>query len=74
MIPQTETVTDFYGRKLGTITTEYTGIRTARNFYGLILGRYNPREDKTRDFYGRVLCSGDNTRGLIIENNNKTTL
>ncbi len=59
-----EFVKDFYGRILGSIETQGTK-QIARNFYGSILGTYNSVDDKTRDFYGRVLTRGNTLIGLI---------
>lgn len=59
-----EFVKDFYGRILGSIETVGTK-QIARNFYGKILGTYNSADDKTRDFYGRILTRGNTLIGLI---------
>ncbi len=59
-----EFVRDFYGRILGSIETVGTK-QIARNFYGKILGTYNSADDKTRDFYGRILTRGNTLMGLI---------
>ena len=59
-----ELVKDFYGRILGSIETVGTK-QIARNFYGKILGTYNSTDDKTRDFYGRILTRGNTLMGLI---------
>ncbi len=63
-------IRNFYGHILGYIDTESNGKKTARNFYFKILGTYNPSEDTTRDFYGRIISKGDVLSGLILENNN----
>jgi len=60
-----EEIRDFYGRILGTL--EDTGDRIiARDFYGRILGYYYKHEDKTKDFYNRIVANGDATVGLIM--------
>lgn len=60
-----ETIRDFYGRILGTVTTENDGSKIARDFYGRIVGRYDKSCNVTRDFYGRVVATGDRVSGLI---------
>lgn len=60
-----EVIRDFYGRILGSITTDNLGNKTARDFYGRIVGRYDKVNNVTRDFYGRVVAKGDRTSGLI---------
>lgn len=60
-----ETIRDFYGRILGTITTDSAGNKIARDFYGRIVGRYDKRTNVTRDFYGRVVAKGDRVSGLV---------
>ena len=60
-----EVIKDFYGRTLGTITTEPSGNKVVRDFYGKILGRYDAKANVTRDFYGRIVARGDRTSGLI---------
>lgn len=60
-----EVVRDFYGRILGTITTDNIGNKVVRDFYGRILGRYDKKQNVTRDFYGRIVAKGDRSSGLI---------
>ena len=60
-----EVIRDFYGRTLGTITTDANGNKVARDFYGRILGRYDKKANLTRDFYGRIVSKGDRTAALI---------
>ena len=60
-----ETIRDFYGRILGTITTDSLGNKVARDFYGKIVGRYDKTNNVTRDIYGRVVAKGDRVSGLI---------
>ena len=69
---QTKTIKDFYGKILGYIEEDTTtGNKTAYNFYRKILGKYNKRENKTRDFYGRILAQEDITQALVYSSNNK---
>lgn len=60
-----ETIRDFYGRALGTITTDAKGNKVARDFYGRIVGKYDVKLNVTRDFYGRIIAKGDRTSALI---------
>lgn len=60
-----EIIRDFYGRILGTISTDNIGNKTVRNFYGKILGRYDKKANVTRDFYGRIVGRGDRSAALI---------
>ena len=60
-----ETIRDFYGRILGTITTDNQGNKIARDFYGRIVGKYDKKINVTRDFYGRVVAKGDRVSSLI---------
>lgn len=60
-----QVIKDFYGRTLGTITTDAIGNKVVRDFYGKILGKYDKKQDVTRDFYGRVVAKGDYTSALI---------
>ena len=62
-------VRDFYGKILGYLEDEGSRV-VARNFYGQILGYYYKDEDKTRNFYGQIVCSGDGTQGLIMMDSN----
>ena len=58
-------IRDFYGRTLGTITTDAQGNKEVRDFYGHLLGRYDAKSDITRDFYGRTVARGDRASSLI---------
>lgn len=60
-----EIIRDFYGRILGSITTESNGNKTVRDFYGRIVGKYDKSCNVTRDFYGRIVAKGDRSAGLI---------
>lgn len=61
-----QNIKDFYGRVIGSI--EDVGDRViARDFYNKTLGSYVKAKDKTFDFYGRVISSGDTTVGLIYK-------
>lgn len=60
-----EVIRDFYGRILGTITTDNNGNKVVRDFYGKILGKYDKKSNVTRDFYGRIVAKGDRSNSLI---------
>ena len=60
-----EVIRDFYGRVLGTITTDSNGNKVVRDFYGKILGKYDKKSNVTRDFYGRIVEKGDRSNSLI---------
>ena len=63
-----EQIRDFYKKILGYIDTDTTtGVKTVRNFYMKILGTYDPRDNKTRDFYKRIIGNGDLTMMLLYQ-------
>lgn len=64
-----EPVKDFYGKVLGWREDKGSKI-LATDFYGKQLGYYDKGRDCTCDFYGRVICSGDGTMGLITQGTN----
>lgn len=59
-----EFIRDFYGKILGSIEDQGNK-QIARDFYGKILGTYSSADNKTRDFYGRILTSGNTLMSLI---------
>ena len=59
-------IKDFYGKILGRLDDQGDRI-VAEDFYGKILGTYNKSDDKTRDFYGRVISNGNTLTGLIAQ-------
>lgn len=62
-----ETIRDFYGRILGTITTDNSGNKVVRDFYGRILGKFDKSSNVTRDFYGRIVARGDQSSALVFK-------
>lgn len=65
-------ITDFYGHILGYVQTDTTtGNKTAYNFYRAILGKYDSRNNVTRDFYGKIISRGDTTTALVYNSENK---
>ena len=61
-----ELIKDFYGKILGRLDDQGNRI-VAEDFYGKILGTYSKSDDKTRDFYGRVVSNGNTLAGLIAQ-------
>lgn len=69
---QREAIKDLYRVIIGWIETDSsTGDQVAKDFNGIILGRYNAKLDVTTDFYGRILYRGNMVASLIYENNAK---
>ena len=52
-------IRNFQGVIIGKIIEKPNGDKEVRDFYGVILGRYDKFTDTTRDFYGRVIARGD---------------
>ncbi len=67
-----EKITDFYGYILGYIRTDtITGDKTAYNFSRVILGKYDSRNNVTKDFLGKIISRGDTTTALVYNSKNK---
>ena len=62
----TETIRNFSGQILGTLEDQGSKI-VARDFYGVNLGSYDKNDDKTRDFYGRIVSNGNILAALIAQ-------
>ena len=60
-----QTIRDRYSRLIGTIIEHPDGRLEARNAYSLLLGRYDPQTDTTRDAYSRLITHGNMLSGLI---------
>ena len=58
-------VRDQYGRILGSYEEASDGKITLRDKYGKILGTYSPRDNLTRDMYGRVQGKGNTLSRLL---------
>lgn len=58
-------IKDFYGRVQGFLDDQGDQI-VATDFYGRRLGHYDKARNKTFDFYGRLVCEGDGTSGLVM--------
>ena len=60
-----ELIRDYKGVVLGSYEEDSQKRIVLRDFYGRILGRYDPKENKTRDFYGRIVGNG-NILGTLL--------
>lgn len=60
-----QTLKTWRGKIVGFIDTDEFGNKTARDFYGKILGTYDKRLDLTKDFYGKTISRGDVVMSLI---------
>lgn len=58
-------IRDFYYRTLGYIEILDDGTKVARDFSRRVLGKYFPKTNLTKDFYGRILGHGDMTTMLF---------
>lgn len=58
-------IRDVYGRIKGSYETDNQGKITLRDTYGRLLGTYDPKDNKTRDFYGRIKGQG-NTLAMLL--------
>ncbi len=58
-------IKDFYGRVIGWLDDQGNQI-VATDFFGKRLGHYDKARNKTFDFYGRLVCEGNGTSGLIM--------
>ena len=55
----TQIIRDFSGKIIGYIETDSQGNKTVRDFYRVIKGYYDAKQDVTRDFYKRIIARGD---------------
>lgn len=61
-------IKDYNGRILGFIEYDPNSkIKTAKNYYGTILGRYDEKLNRTTDYYGRIVAEGDVLSSLIMD-------
>ncbi len=65
MTKDTQIVRDFTGRIVGYIETDFQGNKIVRDFYRVVLGKYDKKNNVTRDFYGRIVARGDVSSSLI---------
>ena len=68
MAVKTDTVRDFYNRIIGYLEYESNGDITVRDFYRVIKGKYDAKQDVTRDFYGRIVAKGNVASMLLTIN------
>ena len=61
-----EVIRNFAGQILGRLEDQGNKI-AARDFYGKNLGSYSKSDDKTRDFYGRIVSNGNTLTALIAQ-------
>lgn len=54
------------GTIIGSIETDGNGNKTVRAFNMKILGYYDKAGNVTKDFYGRILYTGDMSAALLI--------
>ena len=62
-------IKDFYGNIIGVVEELPNGDKLVRDFNSRLLGSYNKTTNVTRDFYGRIIATGDNS--LLLLNNKK---
>lgn len=60
-----EYIKDFYGRICGSVEEKSNGDVVAKDFYGRYLGKYIAKSNKTYDFYGRPIVTGNITTSLV---------
>lgn len=65
MATDVQIIRDFTGRIMGYIETDNVGNKIVRDFYRVVLGKYDKKSNVTRDFYGRVIAKGDVSSSLI---------
>lgn len=54
-----ETLRDWTGKIIGYIEFYPNGDKQLRDFYRVVKGRYDAKQNVTRDFYGRIVAQGD---------------
>lgn len=62
-----EALKDFYGRIIGYVETKSNGDKIYKNFYKRTVAKYIKASNKTVDFYGRIIGSGDLGAGLLYK-------
>lgn len=61
-----EYVRDAWGVIKGSYEQQSNGDIVVRDFHGRILGRYDAKQNVTRDFYGWIVAKG-NAIGMLIK-------
>lgn len=60
-----EYVKEFSGKIIGSIETLPNGDKIVRDFYNVILGKYDKAFDVTRKFNGQIIARGDQAAMLL---------
>ena len=60
-----QTIKDFQYRILGFIDTQPDGVQVGRDRALRIVGKYYPKQDVTKDFYGRIVSRGNTLSTLF---------
>ena len=61
-------IKDFYGKIIGSLEEDDDKI-LAKDFYGKILGRYDKKTNTTKDFFGKIIATGNIVSSLIWQAN-----
>ena len=59
-------IKEFSGRIVGYLEKCPNGDIIAKNYSRQILGRYRASDNKTVDFYGKILYQGDMSQALLV--------
>ena len=59
-------IKDFYGYIVGYLERCSNGDVVAKNRSRQILGRYRASDNRTVDFYGKILYQGDMSQALLV--------
>ena len=62
-----EPIKNFNREIIGWLETDASGNQLAKDFYNILLGRYNAKTNITTNFYGQVVGVGNHLLGLIYE-------
>ena len=60
-----ENIKDFYGAVIGYIDKATNGDEVAHDRYGKILGSYSKSCNVTKDFYGKIIATGNIVASLV---------
>lgn len=59
-------IKDFYGSIVGYLEKCSNGDVIARSYSRKVLGRYRASDNRTVDFYGKILYQGDMSQALLV--------
>ena len=59
-------IKDFYGSIVGYLEQCSNGDVIARSYSRKVLGRYRASDNRTVDFYGKILYQGDMSQALLV--------